>query len=228
MWRAPGAVRALSLALALTAAGCSNPFLPAQPEAPASGQESVTVPMDFSTPELVLGTLAAAVSVKDRGNGATAYLAAFADTLTQGVGVRFDFDPDVVAERAGVGKYGPAGGWTVDPNEKTFYKNLSALRTGEFALTWTDTLTEEAPDPDRRVLYRQYAVTATDEDFSSTDYISRGWVRIEMLQIPGPPARWVITRWTDHILDAETGPDPADAGLRCFSRLRIDSYNGIR
>jgi hypothetical protein len=49
-----------------------------------------------------------------------------------------------------------------------------------------------------------------------------------MQQVSQPETRWVITKWTDHVLDAQTPPNPDDAGLRCFSRLRIDSYNGVR
>ena len=221
---------ALALLLWLGVPGCSNPFLPSQPEPPSSGEDDVSVPVDFSTPELVLSTMAAAVSVRDRGNGVSAYLAALADSATQGVGAHFDFDPDVVAERQGRGYSPPPGGWTVDEHEKAFYKYLPTLNTGDFELTWTDTLTDEAPDADHQALNRRYALVATAPDLSTTEFVSRGWARIEMQQIPGTagtPARWVVTRWSDHVLDAQTGPDPSDPGLRCFSRLRIDSFNGL-
>lgn len=227
----PFAARAVTWTVALMAvlvAGCSNPFLPAQPELPGSDDQNVTVVMDFSTPELVLNTLSAAVAVKDKGNGVAAYLSTFADTLTQGIGAHIEFDPDVVAERAAAGLGGPPGGWTIEGNEKAFYKYLSAGSAGDYELAWSPILTDDTDDPDHQVLNRRYSVTASAEDFSSIVSISQGWASIEMRRISNPTVRWVITRWTDHVLDEQTGPDPSDPGLRCFSRLRIDSYNGVR
>ena len=225
--RATGLAGLLLAALA-GAAGCSNPFLPAQPAVPGGTDQNVVVSMDFSTPELLLNTMAAAVSVKNKGNGAAAYLAAFADTATQNVGAHIEFDPDVVAERSGAGLSGPPGGWSIAGNEKTFYEYLSTRSAGDFSLTWTDTLTDDTGDPDRQAFNRRYSVTAVSDDFSEVQYVSQGWARIEMRRVSVPTVRWVITRWNDHVLDAQTAPDPSDPGLRCFSRLRIDSYNGVR
>lgn len=219
---------AWTLAIAGGVAGCSNPFLPSQPESPSSGVNTVSVAVNFSTPELLLYTLSTVVSVaKDQGNGVQAYLSAFADSSTQGVGAHFDFDPEVVADQAGAGNVLPAGGWTVPDHERAFYSYLFTLNPGEFELSFSDTLADEFPDDNHRVVNRRYSLTATSVDFSTTDFISVGWARIAMQKLPaagGNPERWVITRWSDHVLDAQVGPNPSNPGLRCFSRLRIDSF----
>ena len=207
--------------LLLAIAGCRNPFLPGQPAPPGVEGETVTVPMDFSSPELLFSTLTTALNVKNKGNGVTAYIAAFADSGTQGVALRVEFDPSVVAEREGRGIRVPA--WQRS-YEVDFYKHLSTLAEGDYSLALTRTLTDDTTEPLRQVFNREYSLTSTGIDGASTTLLASGWAEIEMRYVEEPAGQWVITRWTDHLLNP-ADPDPADPGQRCFSRLRFDSYN---
>ena len=219
-WACRGVV-ALVMAgcIAMGASGCRNPFLPGQPEPPSTAGEDVTVAMDFSKPELLFATLTTAIAVKNTGNGVAAYIAAFADSGTQGVGMRIEFDPDVVTERGGVGKRVPS--W-LRTDEVDFYRYLSTLGSGDYSLALTPTLTDNTGDPEHQIFNREYTLTTTATDGNTTD-LARGWAEIEMRFVSDPSLQWVITRWTDHVISG-IDPNPTDPGQRSFSRLRFDSY----
>ena len=208
-------------AVVLAITGCRNPFLPAQPAPPGVEGETVAVPMDFSSPELLFSTLTTAVNVKNQGNGVAAYIAAFADSETQHVGLRIEFDPAVVAEREGRGI--PVPVWQRS-YEVEFYKHLSALADGDYSLSLTATLSDDTTDPLHQVFNREYSLISTGTDGASTTLLASGWAEIEMRFVEEPAGQWVITRWTDHLLNP-ADPDPANPGQRCFSRLRIDGYS---
>ena len=215
------AVVALLMAAALAAglAACRNPFLPAQPEPPGSATEDVTVAMEFSRPALLFNTLVTAIAVKNRGNGVAAYIGAFADTTTQGVDMHVEFDPAVVAERAGVGERVPS--W-LRSDEIDFYRYLSGLAEGDYSLLLSPVLTDNTDDPNHQFFNREYTLTSTTQDGNSTE-LARGWAEIELRYVTDPSAQWVITRWTDHVI-AGIDPNPSNPGQRSFSRLRFDSY----
>src|SRR5262245_47945403 len=210
------------VAAALALSGCRNPFLPSAPEPPAVGS-SVSVDIDFTSTEGLLATLSQAVAAKAQGNGLRAYLAAFADSSTQGLGLRFDFDPDVVRERSDASV--PVPVWTRQ-YEADFYNYLATLNTGDYDMSFEPN--PSAPDvndaPDHAILHRIYVLTATDQDGNSTQ-LGTDKADLEMRRLSGASTNWVIVRWTDTIISPDAGPSPADPGLYSFSRLRIDSYN---
>ncbi len=215
----------LALAAALALGGCRNPFLPVEPELPLPADASIQVPIDFATPEGLLSTISAAVTAKARGNGVTAYMAAFSDSAASGYGLTIDLDPTVVTDRTNAGKVVPSR-WTRDL-EPAFYNYLSNLNPGDYTLDWT--LDPASPDvddtPDHALRTRFYTSTATAADGYTVTNVARGRAVIEMRLLPGASPSWVIVRWTDYVDPSTGGPDPTDPGLRSFSRLRIDSYN---
>jgi hypothetical protein len=217
---ARGAV-SLLVALTLGAAGCGNLFLPSKPEPPSADSGIPPVDIDFSTPEGVCQTLALAIAAKNRSNGFRAYMAVFADTTTQGLGLQIDLDPDVVRERDEATVPIPPR-W-LRQNEAVFYLYLSGLNPGEYDFSWTNN-GDVFDGSDHAILSRTYVLNATATDGSVTQ-LATGNAELDMRRIPGSPQNWVIVRWTDTLLPG-IGPTPdPEAGLYCFSRLRIDSYN---
>ena len=211
------------LAIALATGGCKNLFLPSAPEPPAAAGSIVSVDIDFTSTEGLLSTISEAVAAKAQGNGFRAYMAAFADTTTQGLGLRIDLDPDVVRERSDANVRPPAV-WSRQ-YEADFYNYVSTLNPGEYDLSFE-------PDPsnpdvhdtsDHAILHRTYVLTATDANGDPTQ-LATGNVELELRQLAGASTNWVIVRWTDSILSPGIGPNPADPGQYCLSRLRIDSY----
>ena len=165
-----------------------------------------------------------AVSAKNRGNGFRAYMAAFADSVTQGLGLRIELDPEVVRERTDAGKPMPPPD-RVRQNEAEFYLYLATLNSGDYDLSLDPNSDPDVNDaPDHAILHRTYVLTATAADGTTTQ-LATCKVELELRRLQPPSPNWVITRWTDSILSPEIGPNPADAGLYCFSRLRIDGYN---
>ena len=219
----PGALaRALLLAALLGMAGCKNPFLPAQPQLP-SGTEERAVDPDYATPEGVITTMQAAIAKKLQGNALDAYMGALADPTKQPFGITFDLDPTVVADRQAAGKTIPV--WQRD-YEKDFYRYLVGLNAGDYSLAWTiDPASPDVIDGDSAIVVRDYHVTATTSSGSVVD-IAIGHAIFHMKQLAATPSRYVIVRWTDEVIDTQTGPDPVNPGRRSFSRLRIDQYNG--
>ena len=217
--RAPAAALALT-ALALASGGCFDLFKPAEPEPPSTGGGTVNVELDYSGPTAVLSTLAAAVKAKAGANGTVAYMGAFADSAADGIPLVVEFDPgvaDLWSARAG-----GLPAWT-RVLEQQFYAYLARLNPDEFTMQWSTYSGAPSDDEDANAseatLYRQYQVYATSED-GSTVSIARG--RADLVFRRLSETRWALYRWVDTI-DPAVGADPADAGLRCFSRLRLDS-----
>jgi len=214
------AVAALAVLAATAAlAGCSNPFLPAQAPAPGAGGNSAFTP-DYLSSEGVLTTIASAINARGAGIGETAYLAAFADSATQGLGCTFTLDDSVVAERLRASIVVPTWRRELEPG---FYRYLCTVDpTGDYDVTFLPTpgKTDEGNDAidDRVVRYRDYLVTG------ASTQVATGSADIEMRLITSPTRRWVITAWSDHVR-AGLSADTTDPGDFCFSRLRIDSYN---
>ncbi len=214
---------ALLSILALAAAGCLNPFLPAHPEPPAAAGSSESVDIDFTSTEGLLSTMSQAVANKNQGNAFRAYMSAFADSSSQGLGLRLDLDPDVVQERS-VGATKPIP----PPNqarqtEATFYNYIVILNAGDYDLSFEPNADADVHDaPDHAIIHRTYILSATDNSTAVITQIATGKAEIEMRLLPPPSSNWVITRWTDTNL---FGASPADPGQYCFSRLMIDAYN---
>jgi hypothetical protein len=221
--RAGHFARLVALALGLAAAGCSNPFLPAQAPSPTAGGGSSFTP-DYNSAEGVLSTVASAIGARNTV-GEIAYLNAFADSLDYGFNAAFTLDDSVRALAERSGQPAPAV-WRLE-YETAFYRYLGGVSdaSGEYDMSFfdlPDMPKEEFGNPvDRVVFHREYVVTAGPAD--SPVPVAKGAADIDVRHVTSPANRWVIVSWSDHLFPgiSATTSDPGDF---CFSRLRIDSY----
>jgi hypothetical protein len=221
--RARHFARLAALALGLAAAGCSNPFLPAQAPSPTAGGGSSFTP-DYQSDEGVLTTVTQAIGVRN-AIGENAYLKAFADSATYGFNCTFGLGDSVraVAERSG--QPAPAV-WRLE-YEPAFYRYLTltsdvaASVSGDYEMTFFDTSPPEKDDnPHTRTLFhRSYVVDAGTAD--SPVHVAEGKADIEVRLVA--PSRWAIVSWSDDLYPGISA-STSDPGEFCFSRLRIDSY----
>jgi hypothetical protein len=221
--RARHFARLAALALGLVAAGCSNPFLPAQAPSPTEGGGSSFTP-DYLSDEGVLTTVTQAIAARN-AIGENAYLQAFADSESYGINCTFTLDDSVRAYAEGSGKVVPPV-WRLE-YEPAFYRYLTTNVTdvtGEYEMSFFDipeSPNEKNENPHTRTLFhRTYVVTAGTAD--NPVQVATGTADIEVRLVTG--SRWAIVSWSDHLYPGIPAAT-SNAGEFCFSRLRIDSYN---
>lgn len=206
----------LALALAIAAAGCTNPFAPATPESPDAGG----IVEDFSTPAKLLGTLEAAMGNKGP-SGRLAWRDAMADSTGAGTRAFYAFqDPRVLSAWRLSSPVTPPDPWTID-NETRFYDKFIGQFDGEYVLVFDKDDTSPKDDIDESagtaLLHRKYYVGATAS--STTLIVAIGYVDLYLVKYQG---RWFVVRWDDR-LDPLIGVDPADPNNRTLGWRRLES-----
>lgn len=216
--RAYTVLATLAAGLALAAAGCTNPFLPAHPEQP-SGEGVVE---NFTTPEKLLETLSAAYRVRGV-SGQIAYYDAIGDSTSTTTAGFFAFHaPAVVnAWHADTGIDPPAV-WDRD-KEKAFFDYLSGRFEGyTYSLVWSvDDLSSLPPQqPDGYDLLRQhYELVATSADETLYQLVAVGYADLYFQKVG---ARWALTRWEDRV-DPDYGVEPVDPDNVSMGARRLES-----
>lgn len=211
-------MRAARLAFAafalLAGAGCIGLFEPETPVPPSTGSSSVEV--NYTTPSLLLQTLADAIAAKGQGNGPTAYRDAFAIFDRDGVDFVATFDPEVEAQylsERGV----PPPVWTRDL-EEGFYAELATERPEGYLLSWSDPFGEDELQDNQVLIHRKYQLRVVDEEFNAQERIATGIAHLRMIRVGGN--RWTITEWDDEV-DPEVGATPEDPDELSFGKRRL-------
>jgi hypothetical protein len=205
--------------LALSGAGCTNPFEPATPEPPDPGG----VPEDFSSPERLLATMELAIEDKGSSTGRLAWANAMADSTAPGTrNFVANHDPDVLSAWVLGSPVPPPSPWTLY-EERRFYDKFVTVYPKEYTMTFSKDDTSPLDDikeaSGTATLYRRYNVTAKTS--SSTAVIAIGFVELVLVKYDG---RWWVLRWGDR-LDETIGVDPADSDNRTFGWRRLDSVS---
>ena len=207
---------ALTAALLLGPAllsGCLDLFKPATP-APPTATGGVLVPTNYGTPDKTLATMAAAMANKNatNGNGADAWIGAFANPATDNLTPVFVFDPGVLVD---LGITDPAWNLTL---ERNFYVKLPLLDTHAYYLTWAPWAPcgndEDLPDG-TAIRPRTYRLYTVDGSGNTLGTMALGIAKLTFKQVG---TRWVITQWVDL---ADPAADPSDNNQVCFSRRRL-------
>ncbi len=195
---------ALLLLLPLLA-GCVNPFKPATPERPTTGE---VVLENFDLPDSVLATMSRAMAAKTAG--ATAYADALSDaflaTTPDDVRALFAFAPV---------------SWSKTNERNYLFPSLVGLRDANYEMRFWRDNTLGADDDNQangQVVYqRYYAVWAVNEIDATNDTIAFG---IATLTMQKSDSRWALTQWTDRY-HPDVGPntDPLSMGWRRLNAL---------
>ena len=217
--RLKGRAAAVLLALAFLATGCTNPFAPAKPPATSGGG----VIEDYSSPAKLIATLEDAIAAK--GDGASAYINAFADST--GPGDLYGFH--AFHDQAVINTYNKTPGHTAPPNwdktlERQFFSSFmgSVDPTFPFALT-LDTVDGSQPNEvidtgaGTALLHRLYTVVASTSNYQENVIIGRC-----DLYLYKNNGRWYIYRWQDR-LDPAIGETPVNSSELSWGRRRLDS-----
>lgn len=194
--------------LAIVAGGCRF-FRPAQAEIPEGGVEPIE--LNYTTIENTLETIRLAIQDKSTTNGQSAYIQAFADPTTDGVGFTAEFDPITAARFPG-----QSTEWNID-REELFYSNLSRVYpTSQFTFAWGDF--RGAPDDDETsvpaVIYRSYLLLATPDEGQTFVNVARGNAALYFIQVG---TQWKIVKW----IDSEDPLADFDADELSFGQLRL-------
>jgi hypothetical protein len=204
------------VAFALLIGACTNPFKPAEPELGGGGDP---VAEDWSSPEALLATLAAAIQNRSQ-NGSSAYLHAFAESTVAGDrAFRAFYDPGVkLSWQASTAQTAPEP-WDI-VLERKLHSELSGIRP-TYAYQW-DWLDDDISPNDEEgadtVLYhRKYQLRAAPEN-GSTEIICIGYADLSMQRKEG---RWSIFRWNDRV-DPTVGVNPSNE-QRTMSFRRLES-----
>jgi hypothetical protein len=198
--------------------GCNGLFTPAVPE-PPTGKPIV---VDYHSPEATLNTMELGIAAK--GQGASAWLGAFADSTRpeDGPGYHQFFDPADKAYFEGACQCEATSDWGIS-KEQSFYLSLLDVRPGdEYAalIDSMDTLPDQEPTDTDAVVHRQYHVLANAPDGNSSLIIAVGFADLTFHKFPGN--RWLITRWDDHV-DPSVGVNPTDPYQLTLGRRRLES-----
>ncbi len=217
------------LALALAAAGCVNPFMPATPPPPGAG---ATVPHLFGTEDQLLGTIEAAFE-SPGALGRAAYEDALADSTTAETFAFYAFFPPAIVDayHAATGAY-PPDPWD-QPHEMIAYDYLTnyivaKYPTLKYSFAWTKDntySTEDVHEPTSAILHRRYVYSAHSEDLVTVyKELAMGYADLYLQKVNG---RWYLYRWEDRI-DPQSpyGPDPVDPENVCMGKRRLDSLTG--
>lgn len=198
--------------------GCRGLFTPAIPE-PPSGRPIV---LNYRTPEDALSTMRLGIEAK--GQGASAWLGAFADSSRpeDGLGYRQFFDPDDLAFfQSACGCEAPTL-WRNSQEQAFYLEFLSVRPSDDYTIQFAEI--EARPDPPagdtEAVLHRYYRVLATTLDGSSTMVIAVGFADLTFTKKSAD--RWLITRWDDRV-DPAIGVNPSDPEQLTLGRRRLES-----
>jgi hypothetical protein len=206
-------------ALVGLAAGCTNPFEPATPEAPVGN----AVLEDFTKPDRLLQTMANAIENKGP-SGRNAYYDAIADSVGPSTPAFYAVhDPLVVDAWRLTAQRDPPDPWDFRL-EKLFYDYLIAVLP-QFTYTF-----QWAPDNSRvldqiddgagtALLHRYYVLQATSKDGKIEKIIAIGYADLYLRKVS---SRWVLVRWEDRY-DPTVGVNPADPDARSMGWRRLDS-----
>jgi hypothetical protein len=197
--------------------GCGL-FTPAVPE-PPTGRPIV---LDYRSPEATLRTMA--LGIESKGQGASAWLGAFADSSSpeDGPGYHQFFDPaDLDFYESACGCEAPTS-WR-NSQEQAFYLEFLSVRPSDgYTILFEEV--DENPDPpagdEEALLHRRYRVFATAPDGNSTSIIAVGFADLTFTKISAD--RWLITRWNDHV-DPAVGVNPSDPEQLSLGRRRLES-----
>jgi hypothetical protein len=196
-------------------AGCTNPFTPANPDGPPSGDVVVE---DFSTIDELLNTMAVALQTRST-NGANAYIHAFAEsTTTSQRAFRGFHDPAVKASwLAGSGGQTAPEPWTLI-NERGLHSELSRIRPNDpYVFQWgpdPDKPNDEDIAPDVTLIHRKYQLSAVPATGDPVLIVS-GFADI-LVQKDG--ARYSIIEWRDRV-DPKYGVSSVDVRSITYERL---------
>jgi len=198
--------------------GCRGLFTPATPEPP----EGRPIEIDLRTPEATIRTMTLGIEAK--GQGASAWLAAFADSGApeDGPGFHMIFDPDDVRLfESACGCQAPTT-WRTS-QEQAFFLEFIAVRPSDDYRVLIETV-EERPDPTpgdtQTLMYRRYRFLAIAPDGNSTQVIAVGYADLTFTKVASD--RWLITRWEDHV-DPSIGVNPSDPEQVTLGRRRMES-----
>jgi hypothetical protein len=216
----PAAARplALGIVLALAVSGCTNPFKPATPAPP----DTQGLRADYSTPEKVLATLAAAMSVK--ASGATAWIDAMASpTGPFAPGFVAFQDPVVLDKWLLSSQVPPPDPWNTEV-ERTFfsyfvgnvYPQYPFLMVFERDNNSIEDVIDEASGT--ATLHKHYYIAATLPD-ESTQIVAIGYVDLRMVKYEGS---WHILIWQDRV-DPAVGVNPTDQDYVTLGWRRLES-----
>jgi hypothetical protein len=198
--------------------GCNGLFRPAVPE-PPSGAPIVA---DYRSPEATLKTMELGIAAK--GQGASAWLGAFADSTgpEDGPGYHQFFDPADKAFFEGACQCQATTDWGLS-QEQNFYLSLLDVRPGDEYLALIDSV-EATPDPEptttEALVHRRYRLLAIAPAAEDTLIIAIGYADVRFYKFAGD--RWLITRWDDHV-DPTVGVNPSDPYLVTLGRRRLES-----
>jgi hypothetical protein len=187
--------------------GCKGLFKPAVPD-PPSGPP---VQLDYSSPEASLKTMEEGIAAK--GQGASAWLGAFADSVspTDDFGYHQIFDPNDLASfvQACHCEAPTDWGWS---KEQAFYLEFIGLRPSDNYVAVFDSLDFPQDPPrgaDEALLYRSYKVVAKPIESSDSTIIAIGIADITFKRTG--TNQWLIARWVDHV-DPGAGTDQITLG----------------
>ena len=211
---------ALLLAPLAMAAGCVNPFKPADPQLPSGD----IVPENFGTPEEVLETMRVGI-VSRSVNGGDAYLHAFAESTALGDrAFRAFYDPAVKATWQSVNQLTAPEPWDL-ALERNLPQKLDDIRptSPEYIFQWAQDPDFPLDPPitgDTAQIHRKYTLFARISGGEDIEIIGIGFADLSLQKERS--GRWSIFRWQDRV-DPAVGVNPAETDQRTFSWWRLES-----
>jgi hypothetical protein len=188
--------------------GCKGLFKPAVPDPPTGPP----VQLNYSSPEASLQTMSEGMAAK--GQGASAWLGAFADSVspTDDFGYHQIFDPNDLASFVQSGGTAPIDwGWS---KEQAFFLEFIGLRPSDNYVAVFDSLDFPQDPPrgaDEALLYRSYKVVAKPVEGGDTLIIAIGIADLTFKRTG--TNQWLIARWVDHV-DVGAGTEQITLGRR--------------
>ena len=161
------------------------------------------------------------MAAKGLRNGLSAYVGAFADSLTDGVPFHATFDPEVARRRELANGRVPT--WTLDL-EKNFYGYFVGLRSDGYYMRWTHN--DPGGDDEinlitgNAILHEKYEVFIVTTENATLGRIAVGLADLTLKQVS--TNRWAIVRWDDRV-DPAIGVNPADPDQLSFSARRLET-----
>jgi len=198
--------------------GCRGLFTPEASEPPRGR----AVVLDYRSPEATLRTMALGMQAK--GQGASAWLGAFADSSRpeDGPGYHQFFDSaDLQYFQGTCGCEAPTD-WRTSQEQEFYLEFLSVRPSDDYAAIFDSVETDPDPTPSdtEALLHRQYRVLATSLDGNGTQIIAVGFADLTFTKVAAD--RWLITRWQDRV-DPAVGVNPSDPEQLTLGRRRLES-----
>lgn len=206
-----------AFATTLLLGGCVNPFAPGTPPAPNGGP----FVSNFTTPEKLLDTIAAAISAE--GDGAVAYGDAIADSTSSATPFGFYAVPDagvLSAWRATPGNSDPYDPGDVRHERLFFSDLLQVLASYDYVFQFASDTYSQNDDigAETAVLHRYYQLDATSTDGRLHEIIAVGFADLTVRKYNG---RWWLVRWVDRV-DPTYGINPPNAYNRTMGARRLE------